>query len=223
MQTGFRVVAAALGWFAIALQYSLIASTRSGPELVIWTINFFSYFTIITNLLVALAMTLPWLAPQSRLGQWFMRPSVRTVLMGYIIVVAVVYHVMLRNRFQPQGLRLLCDVILHYVTPTLFVLDWLLFVPKRGLSWKLALGGLVLPVLYVAWTLLHGAIAGFYPYPFLNVTRLGYEQVLMNITGLVVGFVVLMLILLAVTRLFGARPMKDKSRDGARSNPPVLR
>jgi hypothetical protein len=222
MQTGVRVIAAALGWFAIALQYSLIASTRSGPELVTWTINFFSYFTIIVNILVALAMTLPWLAPQSRRGRWFMRPSVRTTIMVYIVVVGVVYHVMLRNLFHPQGWRLLCNVILHYVTPTLFVLDWLLFVPKRDLSWKLALGGLALPLLYVAWTLLHGAIAGFYPYPFLNVPRLGYEQVFMNITGLVVGFVVLMLIVLAVTRLLSARPLKDDSPDGARSNPPLL-
>jgi len=167
-------------------------------------------------------MTLPWLAPHSRLGRWFMRPSVRTTIMVYIVVVGVVYHVMLRNLFHPQSWRLLCTLILHYATPTLFVLDWLMFVPKRELSWKLAFGGLALPLLYVAWTLLHGAFAGFYPYPFLNVTRLGYEQVLMNITGLVVGFVVLMLILLAVTRLFGASPSKDSSPSGARSNPSML-
>jgi hypothetical protein len=218
MQTGFRVSAAALGWFAIALQYSLIASTRSGPELVTWTINFFSYFTIIANILVALAMTLPWIAPRSRLGRWFMLPSVRTTIMGYIIVVGVVYHVMLRNLFHPHAWRFLCEIILHYVTPTLFVLDWLLFVKKRELSWKLPLAGLVLPLLYVAWTLLHGAIAGFYPYPFLNVTRLGYEQVFMNIAGLVVAFVVLMLILLAITRLFTMIALNDRSPDGAQRN-----
>ena len=46
MQTGYRIVVSALGWFAIILQYSLIASTRSGPDLVAWTINYFS-FTLI--------------------------------------------------------------------------------------------------------------------------------------------------------------------------------
>jgi hypothetical protein len=222
MQTGFRVIAAALGWSAIATQYWLIAGTRSGPELITWTVNFFSYFTIIVNILVALAMTLPWLAPRSRLGRWFMRPSVRTTLMVYIVVVGVVYHVMLRNLFHPQGWRLLSTIILHYVTPTLFVLDWLVFVPKRDLSWKLPLAGLVLPLLYVAWTLLHGAIAGFYPYPFLNVTRLGYEQVFMNIAGFVVAFIVLMLILLALTRLFTAIPLNDRSPDRAQRSRGLL-
>src|SRR5436190_7257834 len=128
MRAGFRVIAAALGWFAIATQYSLVASTRSGPDLVTWTINFFSYFTIIANILGALAMTLPWLAPQSQVGHWFMRPSVRTVIVAYIIVVGIVYHVVLRNLFHPQGWRLVCEIVLHYVTPTLLVLDWLLFV-----------------------------------------------------------------------------------------------
>lgn len=201
MQTGFRVIAAALGWFAIVVQYSLIASRRSGPELLAWTINFFSYFTIISNILVASAMTLPWLAPRSQPGRWFLRPSVRTVLAGYIIVVGVVYHVMLRNLFHPEGWRLLCETILHYVTPTLFVLDWLLFVPKRDLSWKGSFGGLALPVLYVGWTLLHGAYSGYYPYPFVNVSRLGYEQVLINIGGLIVAFVALMLALIGIGRL----------------------
>jgi len=75
MQTGYRVVVSALGWFAIILQYWLIASTRSGPDLVAWTINYFSFFTTIGNILVALAMTLPWLAPRSRLAQWLLRRS----------------------------------------------------------------------------------------------------------------------------------------------------
>jgi hypothetical protein len=212
MQTGFRVLAAALGWFAIITQYSLIAATRSGPELITWTINFFSYFTIVSNILVALAMTLPWLAPQSRPGQFFMRPSVRTAIAGYIIVVGVVYHMVLRNLFHPQGWRLVCEIILHYVMPTLFVLDWLLFVQKRDLSWRILLGGLALPIGYVIWTLLHGAYAGYYPYPFVNVTRLGYEQVLMNIAGLIVAFAWLLLLLVGLGRLLNMGSV-DKGPD----------
>jgi hypothetical protein len=219
METSFRVVAAALGWFAIALQYSMFASTRSGAELIPFTINFFSYFTIISNILIALAMTLPWLAPKSPLGAWFMQPSVRTALAGYIIVVGLVYHLMLRGLFHPQGWRLVCQIILHYVTPTLFVLDWLLFVPKRELSWRLAYSGLVLPVLYVGWTLLHGALAGFYPYPFINVLRLGYEQVLMNITGLIVAFVFLLLALVGLGRLLSTLSMRNRSGDEVQRRP----
>ncbi len=50
IETGFRIVAAALGWFAIITQYSLMAA-NAGPHLVERTINFFSYFTIVSNIL----------------------------------------------------------------------------------------------------------------------------------------------------------------------------
>jgi hypothetical protein len=201
MQTGYRVVVSALGWFAIILQYWLIASTRSGPDLVAWTINYFSFFTTIGNILVALAMTLPWLAPRSRLAQWLLRPSVRTVIVAYIIVVGLVYHLMLRNQYNPQGWRLACVIILHYVIPPLFIIDWLAFVQKRNLSWKILFGALALPVLYVAWTLVHGAVTGFYPYPFINVARFGYAQVLMTIGAMIAAFVCLVLGLVGIGRL----------------------
>ena len=201
MQTGYRVVVSALGWFAIILQYWLIASTRSGPDLVAWTINYFSFFTTIGNILVALAMTLPWLAPRSRLAQWLLRPSVRTVIVAYIIVVGLVYHLMLRNLYNPQGWRLACVIILHYVIPPLFIIDWLAFVQKRHLSWKILFGALALPVLYIAWTLVHGAFTGFYPYPFINVARFGYAQVLMTIGAMIAAFVGLVLGLVGIGRL----------------------
>jgi hypothetical protein len=170
-------------------------------------------------MLVALAMTLPWLAPRSRLGGWFEQASVRTVIAGYIIVVGVVYHAMLRGLFHPQGWRLACEIILHYVTPALFMLDWLVFVQKRNLSWKILIGGLALPLLYVAWTLLHGAFAGFYPYPFLNVNRLGYEQVVINIVSLIVAFVILMFLLLGLARLLDASPLSNRRADEAQRRP----
>jgi hypothetical protein len=192
IETGFRIIAAALGWFAIVTQYSLMAA-NAGPHLVERTINFFSYFTIISNILVALAMTLPWLAPHSRAGRFFLLPAVRTAIAAYIIVVAVVYHTMLSRLYHPQGWRLVCDIILHYVMPPLYVLDWLLFVEKHDLSWKLPLPSFALPAVYLIWTALHGAFAGFYPYPFMNVNRIGYEHVLMNVGGLIVAFVCLIL------------------------------
>src|SRR5262249_677878 len=104
-------------------------------------------------------------------------------------------------------------------TPTLFVLDWLIFVPKREVPWKTSLGGLALPLVYLAWTLLHGAITGFYPYPFLNVLRLGYEQVFINIVGLIVAFVILMLGLVGTGRLLAASPLRSRSANEARRNP----
>jgi hypothetical protein len=209
IETGFRIIAAALGWFAIITQYLLMAA-NAGPHLVERSINFFSYFTIVSNILVALALTLPWLAPGSRAGRFFMLPSVRTAIAAYIIIVAVVYHTMLSRLYHPQGWRLVCDIILHYVMPPLFVLDWALFVDKRGLSWKLSLHSFALPAVYLVWTALHGAFAGFYPYPFLNVNRIGYEQSLMNVGGLIVAFVCLILALVGIGRVLSRGPHPEE-------------
>ena len=216
IETGFRIVVAALGWFAIITQYSLMAA-NAGPHLVERTINFFSYFTIVSNILVALAMTLPWLAPSTWAGRFFLLPAVRTAIVAYIIVVFVVYHTMLSRLYHPQGLRFACDIILHYVMPPLFVLDWALFVDKRVLSWRLTLHSFAVPTLYLIWTALHGAFAGFYPYPFLNVSRIGYEQALMNVGGLIVAFVCLVLALVGIGRVLGGNPLGHASSS---SSPP---
>jgi hypothetical protein len=157
-----------------------------------------------------LALTLPWLAPGLRAGRFSMLPSVRTAIAAYIIIVAVVYHTMLSRLYHPQGWRLVCDIILHYVMPPLFVLDWALFVDKRDLSWTLPLHSFVLPAVYLLWTALHGAFAGFYPYPFLNVNRIGYEQSLVNVGGLIVAFVCLILALVGIGRVLSRCPHSEE-------------
>lgn len=65
MQRGFRMVAAAIGWFAIVLQYYLIVRYTTEGDLVAAAIRMLAFFTMLSNILVALAMTLPWLAPES--------------------------------------------------------------------------------------------------------------------------------------------------------------
>jgi hypothetical protein len=41
-------------------------------------------------------------------------------------------------------------VILHYVIPILFVIDWLFFVPKESLEPKNSIGWLAYPIVYLA-------------------------------------------------------------------------
>lgn len=199
MARALRILAAAIGWFAVALQYWLVITGDIGPDPVNRTINFFSYFTILTNIIAATAMTASVLAP----GSFFDRPAVRTAIATYIIVVSVVYHLILRELWDPQGWQWIADMSLHYVTPALFVADWLLFVPKRGVPLTAAAWALVYPIVYLGWTLWHGSWSGFYPYPFVDVSQLGLEKVLTNAAGLTVAFFVLCLVLIGVGRLIG--------------------
>ena len=198
----YRIAAAAVAWFALVLQYTLTV-TKPGAPFLEATVRYFSFFTILTNVLVALALTLPWLAPQSRAGQFFDRPSVRTAILAYIIIVAVIYHYLLAKLWNPQGWQLLADTIEHVVTPALYVIDWVLFVPKGTLRWKSAIVWLGYPLVYAAYSLIHGAVTGFYPYPFINVSNLGYDKVLINMAVLVLVFLGLGLALIGIDRRMG--------------------
>ena len=199
--TAYRFLAAALGWCALGLQYWLMMHADAPTDPLNRTINFFSFFTILTNILAAAAMTAPVFAPNTSAGRYFDRPSVRTAIATYIIVVGVTYHLLLRDLWDPQGWQKFADYALHYATPALFVLDWLAFVPKREVSWSTAFKALVYPLIYLGWTLYHGSWSGFYPYPFVDVTKLGINQVLMNSGGMTAAFLVLCGLLIGLGKI----------------------
>ena len=198
----YRMAAAAVTWFALVLQYYLTI-TKPGAPFLEATVRYFGFFTILTNILVALALTLPWLAPQSRAGQFFDRPSVRTAILAYIVIVAVIYHYLLAKLWHPQGWELLADTIEHVVTPALYVIDWVLFVPKGAVRWKSAVVWLGYPLVYAVYSLIHGAVTGYYPYPFINVGNLGYDKVFINMGVLVLVFLGLGLALIGIDRRMG--------------------
>ncbi|MCJ7528433.1 MAG: Pr6Pr family membrane protein [Methyloceanibacter sp.] len=204
MQLWFRMVAAAIGWFAIALQYYLIVRYKTEGDLVEAAIDLLAFFTMLSNILVALAMTLPWLAPESRLGAFFSRPSVRTAIASYIIVVSAVYYTILRKLWNPEGWQLVADTIEHCVAPALYLIDWLVFVPKGTLRIKSVPWWLIFPVSYTFYSLIHGAVTGYYPYLFLDVTQLGYDRVLLNMAVLTAAFAFLGLVLVGIDRMLGA-------------------
>lgn len=197
----FRMAAGLLGWFALALQYGLVMAGDFDTGPFARTINFFSFNTVITNILVALALTMPIIAPQSALGQFFSRPTVRTAITAYMIIVMAVVYFILRHLTKLEGWDLVADVILHYVMPVLFVIDWLFLVPKHTLKVHDTIAWLAYPIVYLAWTFIHGAYSGFYPYPFLNNDELGIARVLLNEAGLLIVFLILGFVLVTGGRL----------------------
>jgi hypothetical protein len=130
---------------------------------------------------------------------------VRTAVTGYIIIVGVIYYLLLRDLSQRQGWSMFFEYMLHYVTPPLFVLDWLLFVDKRDLDWRIGLSALGFPLAYLVWTVIHGAATGWYPYPFIDAAELGYPRASLNTAGLVLVFVSLEVALVGIGRLLAHR------------------
>ena len=100
----------------------------------------------------------------------------------------MIYHYLLAKLWNPQGWQLLVDTIEHVVTPALYAIDWVLFVPKGTIRWGSAFVWLVYPLGYAVYSLIHGAVTGFYPYPFINVGALGYDKMFLNMGVLVLVF-----------------------------------
>src|ERR1700685_3052623 len=99
----YAAVGALLGWFALALQLYLILVQAPGPERLGAVINYFSFFTILTNILTASVFTAVALQPKGGWGQWLCRPSVQAATAVYIAIVGMVYQLLLRQFWNRKG------------------------------------------------------------------------------------------------------------------------
>lgn len=195
-KTACLFLIAVAGWFAVLLQFYLLMVNRVTPvpEAVI---RFFSFFTILTNILVATYATTVLLPLTASRDRFLTLPATASAITVYISVVGIIYNVVLRSLWHPEGLQQLVDELLHSLIPALFVVYWLLFVPKSALQWGHAPRWLIYPLCYLVFILVRGTSSGFYPYPFIDVSRLGYSRVLVNVFFICCVF--LLLSLLAVT------------------------
>jgi hypothetical protein len=171
IKTIFASVLALLIWFCVIAQFYI--STDKA-------INVISYFTILCNSLIAISLSFTFF-PKTKLGVFFSNLSVQTAIGLYIFIVFVVYNTVLRGIWKPTGLQLFLDNMLHVVIPILYILYWVFFVSKDKLSWKNGLYWLFFPLIYLIYSLIRGGFVNWYPYPFLNASKLGYGQVSINI------------------------------------------
>lgn len=190
----------AMGWFALIVQLRLMLHHPTKPIVEI-VINFLSYFTILSNLLVTIAYTCLLFVPASGAGRFFAKASPLTALTVYILVVGIVYNAVLRQIWDPQGMQKIVDELLHLVMPLWMLLFWICYVDKRALRWANAWPWLIYPAAYLLYTLLRGTFTGLYPYPFVDVAELGYGQALLNSGVVCLVFVALSFIFITIGRL----------------------
>jgi hypothetical protein len=194
---------AALAWFSVLLQLfvTLHSNIESGKGVVIGLVSFLGYFTILTNLLVCICLTLPLLAPSSAPGRFFARSDVTAGIATSIAFVSLAYHFLLRNAWHPQGVQLLADILLHYLIPALFLIYWWFNFPKGALRWSYPVIWGLYPTMYLIYVLIRGRLIGNYPYGFIDPLAIGYERTMVNSVGLLFVFIALGLILVALGRL----------------------
>ncbi|MDD7969892.1 Pr6Pr family membrane protein [Roseinatronobacter alkalisoli] len=186
MDPKYRVVAGMIGTLALTalVAHLLLRMGSGGVFAALWRSG--GYFTILTTALTA-GTFLAIAIRGRRLSFGWM--SMLTLSM---IMVGLVYHVLLSHLFNPRGLHWWIDQAFHTVLPAAVLWFWLMEVTRheprtgaRPLLWA------IWPVCYGVYALLRGALTGWYPYPFLNVARLGWDGVLPNLAGVALVFVIL--------------------------------
>jgi hypothetical protein len=140
-------------------------------------LNTFTFFTILSNLLVGAAVVLLVIKPHR---SSFTFSVFRLIGVVAIAVTGIVYHVALAGLFDLQGWERLGDQLVHTAVPLLAVIGWLWWGPRGLTSWRIVRWSLVFPIGWLGFTLIRGAFVKWYPYPFVDVTRLGYGGTLLN-------------------------------------------
>ena len=143
------------------------------------------------------------------------RPGVATTAATAIIIVGVVYHLILAAQWEPQGIDLIVDTMLHTLLPIAFVLFWWRSVPRGAVAFAHIPGWIGYPAGYAVYVFVRGELVDSYPYPFVDVATIGYGPALRNAGGIAVVFVALAAILVGLNRLVGPIASPDSQ------DPPV--
>jgi hypothetical protein len=208
-----------VAWCGLLLQFwlSIRLALAKGGSVGDGLIAFFGYFTILTNLFVALACSA---------GSMNRRPPDRPLLYrlpavgcstAAIVVVGISYHALLREVWAPQGAEWIANLLLHYIVPVGALLHWLAYsCTDPSVRWA-PLSWCWYPLAYFAYVMTRGEILFSYPYPFIDVLTLGYARTFVNAAGFLIGFVVVGYALLGLKRC------ANRGADSERAAAAVLR
>lgn len=158
----------------------------------IWSM--YRFFTVLTNTLVGLILAAHVLG----------RPQSASRLAGItlaISIVGVVYHLLLAHLVDFSGLALVVDHAFHTVVPGLTFLWWLIYATKAPLGVIAPLTWLIWPAVYCVYAISRGLLDGEYPYPFLNLTELGWGGLAQSVLGFLIAFAIAGYLMWGVAKL----------------------
>ncbi len=144
------------------------------PDLGTRLVRFCSYLTIWFNIMVAGTCAVLAANPVHDGRLW------RTLRLDGVVIAVVggiLHWFLLRPLLDLHGADYLADKLLHVAVPVLTIVGWLVFGPRGRVDRTDLLGFLVVPVVWLAYTLIRGAIVDWYPYPFIDVAVHGYAVV----------------------------------------------
>jgi hypothetical protein len=177
----FAMLIAAVIWVGLAMHlYGFVhGALMRDQDALRGVLVFFYYFTNLTNLLAAVSMT-QWLRHEFK--SYGLNPYQRriTSVVVYLLLTGLIFNLLLSHLRPSFAALRVSDAILHDVAPTLILVFWGWCIPRLQLGFMDVISWLKFPLVYFIYVLLIGNKTGRYPYPFLDVSQLGYQAVMTN-------------------------------------------
>jgi hypothetical protein len=187
---------AGLAWIGLALELSGFIHRALMQQLGVlhgvWSFCYF--FTNISNILAALALTL-WVC-NGGVANKSNRLDITGVL-AYVWLSGIIYNLVLRGFIHAS---VVANVVLHDAVPLLFLGFWWLYIPRMRFSVKQVLSWLLFPIAYFIYVLTRGAASGRYPYSFLDVSKFGYASIMVNALGIMFALLARSMLLVVLNR-----------------------
>lgn len=183
-----------LGWFSLIAQY-IIFVKNSESNFLVTNLKFFTYFTILSNLMVTLFYSFYLFYKKSQ----FISYATQITIAIYITIVAIVYNCILRFIWNPTGLSKILDELLHVINPVLFIIIWFKNNNRYQIPYRYIFKILIFPLFYLTSVLILGFFIKHYPYPFLDVNTIGYKVVLLNSVGVTILFVLTSIVFIYIS------------------------
>ncbi|MFX1430214.1 MAG: Pr6Pr family membrane protein [Promethearchaeota archaeon] len=166
----YRIIFAGLSWFTLIT--SAIIYTVSTGSILEW-FNSFKAFTMQTNLLVTIWFTLAILSYNNIEILDKITSPLKGAFTMYITITFVVFAILLSPFYQPTGYAAFSNIVLHYITPIAFIVDWVFTENKIRYRWNYLIYWIIYPLCYIIFIIIHGAFTGSYLYYFLDISELG--------------------------------------------------
>lgn len=233
--SSLRLAMAAFIIAAVVAQLIRSVSTaiEAGRHVPTIVANFFSFFTILSNVSAAVVLTVAavWFFTRGR--EKDAEPTGIAIALAcvttYMVITGIVYNTLLRNvDLEPGSVVRWSNEVLHLVAPLFLLADLFVGALRRALPWRAVWAIVAFPIVWVVYTMVRAPFITnpgtgdpyWYPYPFLNPHNAqlqpvsGYPGVVLYVIGIAIAIIAIGMLVVWWGRRVGRRmPESEESVD----------
>jgi hypothetical protein len=198
----FRLIVCILAWMGIIIRIIIgIFDIIGGADPFSYFGNSLSYYTLQTNLMVAIWLIIAIVLGEQEERPLIMHPIIHGAICLYITTTFLIFAIFLSGGYQPTGIEAISNILMHYIVPVAFILEWIFSEIHTKYKYIYLLYYSIYPFAYVFYTVIRGFFTGFYPYYFFDLNTISPISLAINVILLVILFTIIGSIYITINRL----------------------